>query len=314
MSQKVYQNATNLQYAILRVNLKNMAEYDTPERYQKGFEKAQHYFDDQIEATDYSALVAEPDTDSEAEAQLTDEAGDNGGFHPVVITSEAILRGEAGFLGRVLLLRSADPNLFSPAIITASSARPDQLQLTRLEVPYVPTVGSTAGIHFALSVKAQTRVAQFGGHSPAGGFEAGHFSNALMASRSNALAQDIVDHGDLVTHAVLANTASKAHLAGPLPQLKTDPRLLGKGAPEAMKELDLVPFDLSSKSLRITPGQPLRLLAFWHPGLKTEDGPLKGDYPGAAQKAIGAGFNQIDEAEMRRIRQLVDDVARSRHE
>jgi hypothetical protein len=251
------------------------------------FAAGQQAFDGQIQASDLGGMVAHEAESAAVRDLLTDQAADNHGFHLLEINA-GLLRNDPNLrpmIGRVLLIANRSLEAFSPAIITTlGEGNAAQFRLTRLNVPFVPAVGFTPGQHFGLSLKAQTSVPEFGRHTGAGNFEAGHFSTFLIGTRNDTLARDITTRGDTASHSAIAG-----------------------GVPEAMKQAQML--DISSVTVTLDPLNTARLPLYWHAELDSEQGPASGDYPDAVKLMLGAGFKAIGQRGLDDVRQLLLDVS-----
>jgi len=243
------------------------------------FDSAQEKFAGQIEVIDRSGLVTSQ-SDAVRELLMAQEPNQQG-FYAVELTGH-LLRNDprvARVLGRIILMPNKRLGALSPAIITRGQEA--DYDITMLDLPFATKAGFTAGQHFGLSVKAQTRVEGFGGHSRAGAFEAGHFSTVLVGTRDESLAQNIMKSGDAATHQVI-----------------------GRGVPEAMAETDML--NVPYRTVRLSADNHANLAVFWHPALDTEKGPASGDYPDAVRLMLGAGVAVLGQRGLDDARRLVD--------
>jgi hypothetical protein len=253
-------------------------------QYEDAFYTGQQIFDGRIEEKNYGSQVAQAPND-EARELLTD-GSEQQGFVDLGMSSKDIYRHKSLLVGRIMLIGNRDTNEFSPVIIT-EDYESGPLSLTRLNQPFVPSVGASEGIRFGLSVKAQSRVQGFGGHGNTGGFETGHFATAQSAASQNgqAIANALKESGDKATHKVLE-----------------------AGVPETMSRLGILPISYTTVLLERTNQHPLQLV--WHRGLDTDNGPIAGDYPEATKLMLGAGFKGLGEQAIVRLERLVSEVVR----
>lgn len=182
------------------------------------------------------------------------------------------------FVGRILLSPNKKLRALSPAVLLPGNQT--YYELTRLNQPYEPTVGCTAGIQFGLSAVAQTKDNRFGGHATEqGGFEAGHFSSALIASKNIQVGEDLRARGDAATHTLLL-----------------------RGIAPTMSGLDMLPMAYQTA---IIPSLDT-LALFWHPSLETNNGTMTADFPGSIRLVIGAGIASLGRKGIDTARTLVD--------
>lgn len=257
----------------------------TVDAYRQSFDTAQEVFDGSIDTADRSRQVLQPENAQASADFLIDSGQDREGFFPVIIDTQALHDDTSSlFINRALLMHNSELGVLSPVVITANPENPGEFQITMLNQPYDPEVGFSDGMHFGISVKAQTRVEGFGGHSSAGGFEQGHFGAVLLGAKDEALADTLVASGDQATHKILDNGVSETMAS--------------------RKMLDLQPIT------RQLPKNSAKLQLYWHEGLESENGPIGGDYPDATRLMLGAGVHAIGERGLDRARTLVDVAIR----
>jgi|GEM_PF-2032326 len=273
--------------------------------YEKSFEDAQNVFDGRLDVTDRSTAVLPTNGQQSVEfmvdngEEAVDFAVDNGDeenkFFPVTIDTQ-YLRDDTSklFVNRVLLMHNPRLGVLSPIIITKDPEHKGEFQITMLNQPYDAKIGFSKGMHFGVSVKAQTRVAGFGGHGQAGGFEQGHFSGVILGGSDNRIANSLVSGGDAATHDILA---------GALPDA---PRKTG-GISETMAAKGML--DIPEPITQPLPDKVL-LQTYWHHKLEGDDGPVGGDYANATKLMLGAGVRALGAAGLERARLLVDDAVR----
>lgn len=184
------------------------------------------------------------------------------------------------FIGRVVLWPNRKDGNYHPAVLTEKLRKDGkrELHMTVLGQPYVPEVGLTDGIMFSLGLKKDTNDVNFGAHTKAKGFEAGHITPAFIAVASSDVATDIINYGDDATHNVgdeIGGVAEKAIETGLL-----------KGVPTPR-----------TKKLDINNPHPVSL--YWHTNLSdNRNGMTVAAYDGetsavklmlgAAHKALGS--------------------------
>ncbi len=256
-----------------------MSEFErTAEGFNQGFEELQKRYSgalDVIESTEATRTYLDV-----GEASHGEEAF---GFRDISGTASEI----SAFEGRIVLYPDTKGGFYKPATITKSKG---ELQLTVLDQPFDPNVGVTDGIMFGLGLKAETSKPTFGGHTAAGGFEAGHFAPVMIGAVATDVRSDIIARGDKATH-------STGNDVGGVPEKMTQTGLL-KGVKPTTVSLD------TSNPRKI----PLR----WHPSLESDEGMLLAEYSGTnpvklmlGSAAIGLGPHGVDKAG-----ELVNDAVR----
>ncbi|HVV26216.1 MAG TPA: hypothetical protein VHC21_04270 [Candidatus Saccharimonadales bacterium] len=273
--------------------------------YEKSFEDAQVMFEGRLDMADRSQAVFPAsgresvefmvDNGQEAVDFAVDNGDEDNKFFPVTIDTQ-YLRDDTSklFVNRVLLMHNPRLGVLSPVIITKDPDHAGEFQITMLNQPYDTKVGFSKGMHFGVSVKAQTRVEGFGGHGQAGGFEQGHFSGVILGGGDAKIAHNLVKSGDAATHDLLA---------GALPGT---PQKTG-GISETMAAKGML--DIPEPITQPLPSDVL-LQTYWHHKLEGEAGPVGGDYPDATKLMLGAGVQALGSVGLERARLLVDDAVR----
>lgn len=224
-------------------------------------------------------------------------SADRAGFRRLDVTAADIPNIPA-LMGRVLLAPNSRLQCMSPAVVMPQPGQPRALQLLRLEAPYDPLVGISNGYRLGLSMEAQTRDGNFGGHNSNGQAvrsDGGHFTVAAMAARSREQEALLIQGGD---------SRSDSVIAGGLPAQLKALGMLGTAAIATSQPIN--PADLP---------QGCKLPLFWHESLEADNGPAAADYPNAARLMVGSAINAIShDGGLRRADQLAQvAVERSRY-
>lgn len=275
--------------------------------YEKSFEDAQDAFEGRLDVADRSGAVLLTsgqesadfmiDNGEEAVDFAVDDGDEDNKFFPVTIDTQ-YLRDDTSrlFVNRALLMRNPQLGVLSPAIITKDPEHDGEFQITMLNQPYDPEVGFSGGMHFGISVKAQTRVEGFGGHGSDGGLEQGHFGAVILGGGDDRIANSLVSDGDAATHHILA---------GSVPE--TSKKTGGISETMASKGMLDIPQPMTQP---LPSDRPVLLRTYWHHKLEGDNGPLGGDFPGAVRLMQGAGVRAIGLDGLERARSLVDDSIR----
>ena len=201
------------------------------------------------------------------------------GFQEIAFSPAELVPGasKAQLIGRVVLMPNRALDALSPAIIIPKN---NGFELSMLDQPYDIGVGMTKGIHFGISVKAQTATNSFGEHGK-GSFEVGHFSSVLLGVRDDNARGALLspDHG--ATDAVVRNDMASA--------LSSSDLLAAK-----------------YKSVNLSSGDTRRMKAYWHPTLDSEDGPITGNFQGALRVMLGGAVLQLGDKGVDTAMRLVD--------
>jgi hypothetical protein len=255
------------------------------ERYERSFDKAQEIFHDEIDTVDRSHLVV-PDNPQEAIDFLSSSAPNEQNFYPVEIDSDLLNSHPALYIGRALLMHNPRFNALAPVIITPDPEIGGRFQISMFDQPYDPATGFSPGMHWNISVKAQTRAKGFGGHGDKpSGLEQGHFGAAILGASNVAIATAIVQGGDRGTH----DWVIKA------------------GVAESMGRDGILPVAPITRDL---PSRFRPMMAYWHEKIQDENGPLGGDFPESTRLMLGAGLSAIGRSGLVRVEKLVKDAVR----
>lgn len=259
------------------------------ETFNNSFDTAQNIFNNELDIADRSAQIAAGNQDNFTEVIRVGEAERSKyhGFIPVDIHLPSLPATAALYVNRVLLMQDPALKAYVPAIITADTHH-GAYNITKIAQPFVPEVGFTDGMHFSVSLSAQTRAKGFGGHGSQGasGMEQGHFSAVLLGAHSPAIKNAIVANGDKASHDLLH--------AG-VPDIMTRSKLLD------------VPGHVTK---RLDTSKEASLRLFWHPGLEQDDQPVVGDYPDATRLMLGGALYALGERGQENAKVLVDDAVR----
>lgn len=225
---------------------------------------------------------------SETLSVLTDSRPAQSDFMPIPIDVKDYPR--SAILGSILLLQNPVDKVMHPAMIIQDPHKPAVVRLSKLNQPFVPTIGITDGINFALSVEKQTQQSSFGGHGASGAFEGGHFGTGLASGASDGVSQRLAQAGDHATH-----------------------EFLEPGLPTQYKALGLVPGDAiptiaSIDTSRYRPGQ--RFPLYWHPALEHEYGAATPTMNDAARLLLGAAVHALGQAGLDRAKRNIGNVIR----
>lgn len=207
----------------------------------------------------------------------------NGFSEASVQPSDFRVQGRAqSLLGRIILVQNAKLQAFSPAIVLPSPTM-EGVDITMLDQQYDPRVGLSAGIHFGLSAHSQTVSSNFGEHSSAAVYEAGHFSTLLLGSRDPTLGDSLRRLGDIASDTMIeSGVATTMSLQGTIP-VRYKTAQVGFSNPAAMK-------------------------LYWHHSLETDSGPASGDFENTVQLLLGAGFRALGRTGIDDVRRLADSV------
>ncbi|HUA12953.1 MAG TPA: hypothetical protein VL989_00410 [Candidatus Sulfotelmatobacter sp.] len=254
------------------------------ETYEASIVQAETQFGQQVV---FYGSESSDDDSSEALAVLTDNRTE-GDFMPIPL--DVCDYPHAKILGKIVLLQNPKEQIMQPAMLVPSPRNSDVVRLSTLNQPYVPTIGVSIGIDFALSTERQTQTAGFGEHGNAGAFEGGHFGTSLASGASEGVAQSLEAAGDDATHDFLE------------PGLHVRYKHLGLAPEEAIPTVTEIDTTLYK------PGQ--RFPLYWHPSLETESGAIEPGMDNAARLLLGAAVSSLGQQGLDRAKRNIGNVIR----
>lgn len=240
------------------------------DQFHQSYQLAQAQFGGQIETghTDLAAVTYGNGLDV-----LNDARANRDGFQPIEVDVRDYLRTPQ-ILGRIVLYQNTQHLVMNPAVVMPDQHQPGLIRIAKLDQPFVPRVGLTDGIHFGVSVEAQTQAPGFGGHGQAGGFEAGHLGVSLSTARSPQLAHDLRTAGDKVSHRVMS----------------------GDGLPRQLGRLGMINGVPAANSRVINPSDypaGYRLPLYWHQQLEAQSGAALADFDNTLELLLGAAVSTV---------------------
>lgn len=207
-----------------------------------------------------------------------------------------------GILGCILLMQDPRTEEMRPVIIEedTESPSPGAFKIIRFAAPYVPNVGVTDGINWALSLGKETSAPTFGsadhGHGARDAFEGGHFGVMLASGRDTSLLRDLQRNGDDATHKFLK------------PSIPRQLGRLGLVTEQAMPE---PPIHIDPAKYPPNTFFPLH----WHETLgETESGVIRADFENPTRIAYGRTVIELGDRGLDVAKRNIDLVVRGAHE